>query len=101
MQGPELSCNQSLFISSDPETSLNGKDIFYIIKYTHRFQRIDNKHNNDGGGDKNDDDDDDDDDDDGLLDTAREKYELFWLRRRAPLPDLLVLPYDQLHAIII
>ena len=97
MQGPELSCNQSLFISSDPETSLNGKDIFYIIKYTHRFQRIDNKHNNDGGGDIND----DDDDDDGLLDTAREKYELFWLRRRAPLPDLLVLPYDQLHAIII
>ena len=55
-------------------------------------------HNNDGGGDINDD---DDDDDDGLLDTAREKYELFWLRRRAPLPDLLVLPYDQLHAIII
>ena len=49
----------------------------------------------------NDDDDDDGDDDDGLLDTAREKYELFWLRRRAPLPDLLVLPYDQLHAIII
>ena len=98
MQGPELSCNQSLFISSDPETSLNGKDIFYIIKYTHRFQRIDNKHNNDGGGDINDD---DVDDDDGLLDTAREKYELFWLRRRAPLPDLLVLPYDQLHAIII
>ena len=99
MQGPELSCNQSLFISSDPETSLNGKDIFYIIKYTHRFQRIDNKHNNDGGRDINDDD--DDDGDDGLLDTAREKYELFWLRRRAPLPDLLVLPYDQLHAIII
>ena len=57
---------------------------------------MDNKHNNDGGGYIN-----DDDDDDGLLDTAREKYELFWLRRRAPLPDLLVLPYDQLHAIII
>ena len=97
MQGPELSCNQSLFISSDPESSLNGRDIFYIINYTHRFQRIDNKHNNDVGGYIND----DDDDDDGLLDTAREKYELFWLRRRAPLPDLLVLPYDQLHAIII
>ena len=99
MQGPELSCNQSLFISSDPESSLNGRDIFYIIKYTHKFQRIDNKDNNDVGGYINDDD--DDDDDDGLLDTAREKYELFWLRRRAPLPDLLVLPYDQLHAIII
>ena len=98
MQGPELSCNQSLFISSDPESSLNGRDIFYIINYTHRFQRIDNKDNNDVGGYINDD---DDDDDDGLLDTAREKYELFWLRRRAPLPDLLVLPYDQLHAIII
>ena len=95
MQGPELSCNQSLFISSDPESSLNGRDIFYIIKYTHRFH---NKHNNDDGGDINDD---DDDDDDGLLNTAREKYELFWLRRRASLPDLLVLPYDQLHAIII
>ena len=98
MQGPELSCNQSLFISSDPESSLNGRDIFYIIKYTHKFQRIDNKDNNDVGGYINDD---DDGDDDGLLDTAREKYELFWLRRRAPLPDLLVLPYDQLHAIII
>ena len=98
MQGPELSCNQSLFISSDPESSLNGRDIFYIINYTHKFQRIDNKDNNDVGGYINDD---DDDDDDGLLDTAREKYELFWLRRRAPLPDLLVLPYDQLHAIII